>query len=185
MALDIQTLPQVLSPTSAPRSSMSELAKTIREAALAKALRDRRAYAADEGLLEMDLRRPAVFESIKDGLTQGVARALAMHDANVQAVYAYDPSANPDNETGDDRPLDATLHLLVLVTTPSAALQAFIDGLDHALTDSLGALPSLDFQIRESVLDIHVLTATAAKQHSGLASLLTSIYSPAIKIWER
>lgn len=185
MALNIQTTPKVQSPAPAPVSSISELAKTIREGALAKALRDRRAYAADEGLLEMDLCRPAVFESIKDGLTQGVARALAAHDPNVQTIYAYDPSANPDNETGDDRPLDATLHLLVQVVTPSAALQAFIEALDHALTQSLRALPSLTFQIREAVLDINLFTAKDAEQRIGYAGLLSSIYAPAIKIWER
>ena len=185
MALDIQTTPQVLSQSAAPASSISELAKTIREAALAKALRERRAYDADEGLLEMDLRRPAVFESIKDGMVQGVARALAQHDAHVQAVYAYDPSANPDNEIGDDRPLDATMHLLVLATTPSAALQAFIEALDHALTDSLHALPSQTFQIRESVLNINLFTAKDVERRLGYASLLSSLYAPAIKIWER
>jgi hypothetical protein len=185
MTLDIQTTPKILSHTPAPVSSISELAKTIREGALAKALRNRRAYAADEGLLEMDMRRPAVFESIKDGLVQGVALALATHDANVQTVYAYDPSANPDNEAGDDRVPDATLHLLVLVTTPSAALQTFIDALDHALTESLRALPSLTFQVRESVLDINLCTAKDVEQRIGYAGLLSSIYAPAIKIWER
>ena len=185
MALNIQTPPKIQTNSPAPVSSISELAKTIREGALAKALRDRRAYADDEGLLEMDLRRPAVFESIKDGLTQGVAQALAAHDTHVQAVYAYDPSANPDNEIGDDGPLDATLHLLVLVATPSAALQAFIEALDHALTESLHALPSLTFQIRESVLDINLFTPKDVEQRLGYAGLLSSIYAPAIKIWER
>jgi hypothetical protein len=185
MALNTQTTPKIQSTSPAPVSSIAELAKTIREGALAKALRDRRAYAADEGLLEMDLRRPAVFESMKDGLAQGVARALAAHDAHVQAVYAYDPSANSDNETGDDGVVDATLHLLVLVTTPSAALQAFIDALDQALTASLHSLPSLTFQIRESVLDINLFTPKDVEQRHGYAGLLSSIYAPAIKLWER
>ncbi len=185
MAIDVRTPSKVAEHSAAQVSLISELAKAIREAALVKALRERRAYDADEGLLEMDLHRPAVFESIKDGLVQGVARALAANDANVQAVYAYDPSANPDNEIGDDYSLDATLHLLVLVTTPSAALQTFIEALDRALTEDLRDLPSLAFQIRESVLDINLFTAKEVEQRIGFAGLLSSIYAPAIKIWER
>jgi hypothetical protein len=185
MALDILTT-QKVEPTLPPQvSSLRELAKTLRTGAVARALSDRRTHANNQTLLELELQRPTVIEAIKDSLAQGVAHALATHDTHVQAVYAYDPSTNPDSEAGEDYPLEATLHLLVLVTTPSAALQAFISALDRALTESLKELPSPTFQGRESVLDINLLTPADVQQRKGYAGLLASVFAPAIKLWQR
>jgi len=166
-------------------SPLPELARTIRDIALAKALRGRRAYAGDEALLELDLQRPAVLESVKDGIAQGVAHALAFHEAQVKAVYAYDPSANPDNETGEDRPFDPVLHLLVLVAGASSTLPAFIRELDQALVESLRDVPSLAFAMRETILDVILLTDEDVQQRTGYGSLLSSVYAPAIEIWRR
>lgn len=166
-------------------SPLPDVARAIRESALANALRGRRAYAGDEALLELDLRRPAVLESVKDGLAQGVARALAFHEAQVKAVYAYDPSANPDNETGEDRPFDPVLHLLVLVAAASPALPAFVTELDQALVESLRDVPSLAFQMRESILDVMLLTDEDIQLRTGYGALLSSVFAPAIEIWRR
>ena len=185
MSLDTLT-PQKVDSTLTPQvSSLRELAKTIRASAVARALSDRRSHASNEALLELELGRPAVVEAIKDGIAQDVARALAAHDPQVQAVYTYDPSANPDNETGEGRLPDVTIHLLVLVTAPSAALQSFILALDGALTENLKDLPSLLFQMRESVLDINLLTPKDVQQRTGYAGLLSSMFAPAIKLWQR
>jgi hypothetical protein len=185
MTLDTLT-PQKVESASAPRvTSLRELAKTIRASAIAKALSDRRSHACNEALLELELGRPAVVEAVKDGIAQDVARTLAAHDPQIQAVYAYDPSGNPDNETGEDRLPDVTIHLLVLVATPSAALQSFILALDGALTESLKELPAPIFQMRESVLDINLLTPKDVQQHTGYAGLLSSVFAPAIQLWRR
>ncbi len=164
---------------------LRDLTQTIRDGALAKALREGRAYAGDEFLLRLDLNRPAVLESLKDGLAQGTACALAGYEPRVQAIYTYDPSANPDNESSEDRPFDAVLHLLVLVTIPSAKLASFITELDQALADCLQDLPSRPFQGRESILDVIVLTEQEAQQRTGHAALLSSVFAPAIEIWRR
>ena len=185
MALDISTTQKVEPTLPLQVSSLRELAKTLRTGAVARALSDRRTHANNQTLLELELQRSTVVEAIKDSLALGVAHALATHDTHVQAVYTYDPSANPDSETGEDGQLDATLHLLVLVTTPSAALQAFINALDSALTESLKDLPSPIFQMRESVLDINLLTPKDVQQRTGYAGLLSSLFAPAVKLWER
>jgi hypothetical protein len=166
-------------------SPLPDLARAIRQSALAKALRGRRAYTGDEALLELDLRRPAVLESVKDGLAQGVASALAFHEPQVKAVYAYDPSANPDNETGEDRPFDPVLHLLVLVAAASPALPAFVAELDQALVEILRDVPSLAFQMQESILDVMLLTDEDIQQRIGYGALLSSVFAPAIEIWRR
>jgi hypothetical protein len=165
-------------------SSLPNIARAIREIALAKALRDRRAYAGDEALLELDLRRPAVLASMRDGLAQGVARALASHEEQVKAVYVYDPSANPDNETGEDWPFDPVLHLLV-VAAASPSLPVFIKELDQALVESLRDVPSPPFQMRESLLDVMLLTDEDVQQRKGYGALLSSVFAPAIEIWRR
>jgi len=183
MAVDMLTTQRTTK--SAQVSSLSDLAKTIRASAIVEALSDRRSYATNEALLELELGRPVVREAVKDGLARGVARALAAHDPQVQAIYAYDPSANPDSEAGDDRPFDATVHLLAVVNTPSAALQAFIAALDRALTESLKDLPSPIFQIRESVLDINLITRHDVQERKGYAGLLSATFAPAIEIYRR
>jgi hypothetical protein len=185
MAVDVLKTQKIESARSAQGTSLSELAKTIRTGAVARVLSDRHTLADSESLLEVELRHPAAVEALKDGLARGVARALAAHDPQVLKVYAYDPSANPDNEAGDDRQLDVTLHLLVVVTAPSAALQAFIAALDRTLTESLKDLPAPIFQIRESILDINLLTPKEIQDRKGYAGLLTSVFAPAIEIWHR
>jgi len=185
MANDVSTVRGPRSVASPRVSSLSDLAKTIRANAVVEALGDRRSYACNEALLELELSRQPVMENLKDGLTRGVARALAAHDSQVEAVYAYDPSANPDSDAGDDQPFDAALHLLALVTTPSAALQAFIAALDRALTESLTELPSPVFQGRESVLDITLITRRNVQERRGYAGLLSSRFAPAVEIWRR
>jgi hypothetical protein len=185
MALDTLSTRTVATVGAPQVSSLPELAKTICLEALAKALRNYHAYADDEALLALDLRRPAALEAIKDGLAQGAARALAACDAQVQAVYAYDPSANPDNESGEERPFDATLHLLVVVTALSATLPAFILALDRALTESLKEWPALAFQAYTSILDVNVISEEEVRQRAGYARLLSSLFAPPIEIWRR
>ena len=164
---------------------LRDMAHAIRDSALAKALRDRRAYAGDETLLALDLRRPAVLESIKDGLAQGVARALAAWEPEVVAIYAYDPSADPDNQAAEDRPFDAVLHLLVVVTDSAPALSTKVRTLDQALAESLREVPELGFQACDSVLDVMPLTQAEAQRRAGYGALLTTLYAPAIEIWRR
>jgi len=185
MAVDTLTTQKTKVAASAKISSLGELAKTIRASAVAEALSDRRAYASNEALLELELTRPSVRAAVKDGLARGVARAVAAHDPQVQAIYTYDPSVDPDGEGGDDQPFDATIHLLALVTAPSAALQAFIAALDRALTESLQDLPSPIFQIRESVLDLNLITRQDVQDRKGYAGLLSATFAPAIEIWRR
>jgi hypothetical protein len=92
---------------------------------------------------------------------------------------------NPDAEIGGELPLDAAARLLVHVSTPSAALQAFISALDRALLTSLKELPSPLFKERVFILDVNLITDQDIQQRIGFARLLTSPFAPPLKVWQR
>ncbi len=164
--------------------SVQQVADSIRDEALTDA-QDQYAVFQRGSDLGSLLRHPDFFERLKYGLTVGVAKALAANDPTVLAVYTYDPSSNPDSESGDTAPLEATVHMLALVSTPSAALSAFIASLDRALTASLKSLPAPLFAQRESVLDVNLITEKDARLGIGYAALLSSLFAPPIKVWAR
>jgi hypothetical protein len=135
--------------------------------------------------LEQLLEDDSFVDYFKYGLVSGAAQALAANDKNIQAIYVFDPSTNPDSETGASLSVEMTLHLIVKVSRSSAALEAFIDSLDKAMVRSLQSLPSPLFQMRASVLDVTVVTAEDVRRRVGYAALLSSMFAPALKIWER
>ena len=162
---------------------LDEVVETIREDALT--LAQERLTAPLRGLeLKRLLRRPEFVENLKHGLALGIANTLAAHDANVTAIYTFDPSTNPDSDLGDTT-VDPTVHLLVVAQSSSAALEAFIASLDRALTASLNSLPAPKFEERQSILDVNILTARDVEQGRGYAILLSSVFAPPLKVWQR
>ena len=163
---------------------VAQVAEMIREDALALA---RKKLLPIQRSLETAilLQRSDFFENFKYGLTVGVAEALAANDQHLQAIYAYDPSANPDSESGEAMPLEATIHLVALATASSAALEAYIAALDRALTESLKKFSSPRFALRESILDVNVITEKEVRLGLGYAALLSAVFAPPLKLWER
>ncbi len=170
--------------TEAPALQASSLADTLRDEAITLARR-RLAEAQRKVDLAALLRDSGFFGNLKYGLVFGVANALTANDQRVRAVYTYDPSLNADGEVGEEMPLDVTLHLLVLVEAPSAALEAFIQSLDRALTESLKGLPSPLFAQREFSLDVSLITEQDVRRGLGPAGLLSAVFTPPIKVWPR
>jgi len=119
---------------------------------------------------------------LKCGLAKGVGDFLSQNDVQVKEVYLFEPEANPDVESGVLPTLDATVHLLVLIGTPSAALEALISALDRALTQSLKDSTIPVYAKYRSVLDVIPITAEDVKQRRGFASLLTSIFTPPLRV---
>jgi hypothetical protein len=128
---------------------------------------------------------PAFLNAFVHALGCRVAEALAENDQFVQQVYTYDPSLNPDSESGDELPATGTVHLLVQVAKPSAALEALIVSLDKELTAKLRALPSTRFAERASVLDVNLLTEEDVRLGTGYAVMLSSVFAPPLKVWQR
>jgi hypothetical protein len=123
---------------------------------------------------------------LKHAIAQEVAQVLATYDQHIQAVYLFEESTNPDAETEDYLSyVDLTIHLLVKVTSGSAALEAFITSLDRAITEVLRKLPSPAFASYTSFLDVLLVTEHDIQDGRGYAVLLSSIYAPPQKVWQR
>jgi len=161
---------------------IDEAAETIRDDAVEFARQQ--VDGEDAGLMSL-LGRRDFLESFKYGLVTRVAEVLAATDRNVLGVYTYEVDMNPDAEIGGELPLDATVRLLVHVSTPSAALQAFIGALDRAVLGSLKELPSPLFKERAFILDANLITRQDIQQRIGFAKLLTSPFAPPLKVWQR
>ena len=165
-------------------SSLADMADTMRDEAIVMA---RRTLAEPQRKADLAtlLRISSFLGNFKYGLVSGVANALAANDPRVRAVYTYDPGLNADSDVGEEMPLDVTLHLLVLVEAPSAALEAFIEALDRALTESLKGLPAPMFAQREFTLDASLITEQDVRLGLGPAGLLSAIFTPPIRVWQR
>ena len=139
-----------------------------------------------EAELSKLLERRDFIEYFKYALAQEAAQVLATNDQRIQSVFLFEESSNPDAET-EDYPLsmDLSVHLLALVTSASAALEAFVFSLDRALTEVLCTLPSSDFSRRSSFLNVLPITESEVEEGQGYAILLSSIYARPLKIWER
>jgi hypothetical protein len=163
---------------------LEDVARTMRDDALALARQKLAAPQRDLDLKGLFNRRDFV-EYFKHGVASGVAGVLAAHDQRVQAVYIYDPSANPDSEFGVALPVDATVYLLVRVSTPSAALESFTASLDRALAESMKELPSPLYERREFILDTCVVSEIDVQQRRGYGAMLSSLFAPPLKVWQR
>jgi hypothetical protein len=165
-------------------SHLTEVAESIRDDALALA-RGRLSPRQRDLDLESLFHHSAFFDYFKYGLASGVANVLAANDQHITAIHVHDPSASTDSGTGGDVLLDATVHLLVMVTSPSAALDALIAALDRALTGSLRSLPLPEFSKRGFVLDVSLITEEDIRLGVGYARLLSSVFTPPLQVWQR
>lgn len=163
---------------------LDELARRLTNDALAHA-RARIAH-RDRGLdTAILLGRPDFVASLKPELASSLAAALAENDRRVQAVYTYDPALNADSEDGVELSPDLTLHLIVLVESGSAALEAFIGALDRALVEALQKLAPPLFAQYGSWIDATLITDRDVRMGLGAAGLLSAVFTPPIKVWDR
>jgi hypothetical protein len=166
-------------------SSLVEAAETIKDNALNLARKNTHPREQDVELSKLLKRRDFV-DYFKHALAQEVSQVIATYDKRVQAVYLFEESTNPDAETEEYLHfVDLTIHLLALVTSASAALEAFATSLDRALTEVLSEIPSDAFARRTSFLNVMPITESDIEEGRGYAVLLSSIYAPPLKIWQR
>jgi hypothetical protein len=154
-------------------SRSDEIAHAIFDEAVAAArVRTR----ADHHLCGFDelVNVPGFFGHFMQDLAAGVAQALAANDHRVLAVYGYEAAVDPVSEA--QAPCGALVHLVVLVTAPSAALEAFVASLNRAL----GAR----FNPAGPVLDINAVTEREVRQRVGFGRLLSPVL-PTVKLWQR
>jgi hypothetical protein len=158
------------------------MAAGIRDQALAWALEKAAPGRRTVHLVEL-LERPGFRSSFVQALAKGVAQALAANDQRVLAVYAYEAAPAPGGSAACE---ETTLaHLLVLVTAPSAALEAFVSALNRALGVSLSGISRTCFGQYQPLLDINIVTEQQRQQGVGLARLLSAVRPRPIKLWQR
>ena len=165
--------------------SLLEMAEITRENAinLARAKLPRRDQDLDLAKL---LQRRDFVVYFTHALALEVAWVMAEHDQYIQSAYVFEESTNPDAETEDYlATMDLTIHLLLLVTSASAALESFITSFDRALTEALRELPSAEYARRVSFLDVIPVTEKDVEDGRGYAVLLRSVFAPPLKIWQR
>lgn len=164
--------------------SLQGVVKTLLDDALARA-KQKLSVPERNASLEKLLGLSVFQNSFKYGVAQGIARVLSENDKFVRAVYSYEPSMNPDSESGEDLQQSATVHLLIVVSQSSAALGALIGSLDRSLVAALQDLPSSKFQKSAPMLDVNLVTEQEIQQGTGYAVLLSSIFAPPLKLWPR
>lgn len=163
---------------------VEEIAKTLREDALQLTSEQVSRFDRGKDLAEL-FEQFDFIERFKYNLAKGVARSLAQNDERIQAVYQFGESANPGVDGGEYTLIDPSIHLICLVDVPTAGLQAYMDGLDRALTGELKSLPTSCFAKLSSALDIAVITREDVDQRRGVAALLTSLHAPALPVWKK
>ena len=168
----------------APISSLQETVETIQGDALQYARSLSRGSIQESPLGEL-LQNPQFFENFKFGYADYVAGTIAAHDEHVQEVYYFDPNLNPDAQTETDLPLDASINLLVVVESKTAALQSFIEALDRALTQQIRQLPSSMLADLNSILNAIIITEEDIAHGRGYAVLLYSLFNKPRRVWPR
>jgi hypothetical protein len=163
-------------------SRIDEMAKRIRDQAVASACvqlhPDQHLTQHNDPVQRSDFKRQFL-----RALAVGVAQALAANDRRVLAVYAYETTRDHGAELHDLS--GALAHLLVVVTAPSAALEAFVASLNRALGASLSALPRAHFSHAWPPLDINVVTEQEVRLGVGMARLLSARLPPPVQLWQR
>jgi hypothetical protein len=173
--------------TEAPNVQLTRLreaAETIRDNALSAARSRLPARQQDAPLADL-LRLPAFLNSLKYGLAEGATNVIVANDGNVQAVYHFEESANPDSETEEALTPDVGVHLLLLVDSNSAALHAFIQSLDGTLAGLMRELPSPALAKRTSILNVIPITQEDVDNKCGYGALLSSMFARPVKLWAR
>lgn len=170
--------------TTSQVTRLQEAAETICDNALLAARSGLLARRQDEDLGKL-MQDFAFLNSLKYGLAEGVTNVLVANDGNIQAIYLFEEATNPDSETEEALVPDMTIHLLLLVNSNSAALDAFVESLDRALTEVVRDLPSPLLDKRTSILNVIPITQEEVDAKKGYGVLLSSIFARPVKLWAR
>ena len=185
MYTEIQTTKKGRQFTTERVNSLPEMAEMVRYNAINQA-RKKLAPQVQQDKLANLLERHDFIEYFKHSLSHEIAQLFGTYNQHVQVVYLFDESINPDAETEDFLPqIDLTIHLLLRVSSKSAALEMFTTSFERALTEVLRQMPSAAFAGYRSFLDVIPITERAIQERRGYAVLLSSIYARPLEVWSR
>jgi hypothetical protein len=116
-------------------------------------------------------------------LARQVADALGALDENVKSVSMYGYDATPEDLTLAEGSRAPMIHLIVWAERRTGALHSLILALDSALVRDYAGL--VGPRRMAHLLDVQVIMGEDVERRIGVAALLSSIYNPALPIWER
>ena len=183
MAPKTLTLDEKQRTSHSPISSLQETVETIQGDALQQARSRFPGYIQEIPFAE--LQQPVFFEYFKLGLADRIAGTVAAHDEHVQEVYYFDPYLNPDAETEAYLPLDASVNLLVLVESKTAALESFGAALARALKQQMREQPSPVMADVNYILNAILINEEDIARGRGYAALLSSLFNMPCRVWPR
>jgi hypothetical protein len=116
-------------------------------------------------------------------IARQVGDLLGTLDQNVEAVYALDYDATPQDlcYTGDGQ--TTLIHLIVRVKRKTNALDAVMEVLAQALVRAYAKL--LDRPRLEHLLDVQVVDDADVAKRIGYGAMLSSLHNRPIQVWER
>lgn len=112
-----------------------------------------------------------------------VAEALGALDDNVKSVSMYGYDATPEDLTLTEGARTPIIHLIVWAVRRTEALHSVIAALDSALAHDYAGM--VGPRRMAHLLDVQVITDADVERRVGVAALLTSLYNPALPVWER
>jgi hypothetical protein len=116
-------------------------------------------------------------------LASQVAEALGALDENVKSVSMYGYDATPEDLSLAEGSRAPMIHLIVWAQRRTGALHSLVSALDDALTQEYASL--VGPRRMAHLLDAQVITDEDVERRIGVAALLSSLYNPALPVWER
>lgn len=116
-------------------------------------------------------------------IAKQVSDLLGTLDQNVEAIYALDYDATPEDLCFAGSGQMTLIHLIVRVRRKTNALNSVVQVIDQSLVRSYAGL--LDKPRLEHLLDVQVIDGDDVAKRIGYGAMLSSLHSRPIQVWER
>lgn len=164
-------------------ANVADLAETIFDRSLAFCAHKMRLPANEEAADLLRQGDPIACQYWHYALAGQVAEYLGAWDQDVKAIYSCDYDATPQDLSCRPSSPASLIHMLVWTQRKTAALEALVDTLDHALTTLCA--DALDVPRLSRLLDVQFVNDADVENRTGYGALLTSLYNRPILVWER
>ena len=170
------SLPRRLDPVSTVESVVTKALKT---SANKMGLGDVKALIA-----RMKEANSVAFNYYNYNIAKELGEVLGSWDKNIRAVYAHDyEGATPEEACFENASPFSLIHMIIWPERKTKALDALVETIDRAMVQHHRHM--LGLIKLEHVLDVQVIDDEDARNRTGYAALLKSIYQPPIQVWRR
>ena len=117
------------------------------------------------------------------GLAKRAAECLGALDEDIEAVYIYDYDATPDDVCFAEVASDTLIHLIIRAQRKTAALNAVIEALDHAMVEA--HIDLLGTHQLKYLLDAQMVDDHDVEHRLGYGALFSSLHHRPLMLWKR